>query len=182
MVEAYTLGKNVEVSKDGNYGYHSIILGLKDIGKEDEFRTITDLRYRIYKHSGMSFEELRYHVVYGAMPKRSKERAVTYWKSKTLSLIFKASENVKLIVDTPFWWHGVEIFAISCNLLQGNIIIYLLTNASTLVLMYLDGNLIHRQIFNQNVFDFMRDSKNKNQTIYMIYTSSNYEFHKLNEN
>ena len=54
----------INVDASGSCGYHSFILGLKDIGKQDKFGTITDLRFNLYKHDENLFQKLRQHVIY----------------------------------------------------------------------------------------------------------------------
>ena len=78
-------------------------------------------------------------------------------------------------------WHGVENFPIACDLLQVNIIIYSLLHPSTLAFIYLDKNIVHRQIFSQNVLNIIGDSKNTNSTIYMMYTPGHYKIYKRNK-
>ena len=56
MIEVQTLGKIVNNADDGNCSYHSFRLGLEDIRKEEEFKIVTDLRYKLYKHGEMSFK------------------------------------------------------------------------------------------------------------------------------
>ena len=73
MIQVAELGTIVNVANDGNYGYHSFILGLKDIGKENKSKTLTDLRYKLYKYGAMSFEKSRHWVIYGAIPKKTKK-------------------------------------------------------------------------------------------------------------
>ena len=44
------------------------------------------------------------------------------------------------------WWHGVETFAIACDLFQVNIVIYLIPNSKALAFIYADGKVIQREI------------------------------------
>ena len=85
MIEAPRLGEIVNVPDDRSYGYHSFMLGLKMIGKDDTFKRVTDLRYELYKHGERCFEKLRRHVIYGAMPNKNEEKAKNYWNNRILA-------------------------------------------------------------------------------------------------
>ena len=63
-----------------------------------------------------------------------------------------------------------------------NIIIYSIPHPNTLAFIYSDGDIMHRKNFKQNVFNIMKDYKNKNQRNNMIHTIGQYEFYKQNNN
>ena len=62
----------MDVPKDENCCYHLFMLALKDIGRVNKFKIMTDPWYELYKHGEMSFEKLGYHVIYGTMPRDSR--------------------------------------------------------------------------------------------------------------
>ena len=182
MIKVAGLGLIVNVTNDGNCGYHSFRLGLEDISKTDEFKTVIGLRYKLYWYGEMSFENLRHYEIYDTIPEKYRERAVTYENSKILSWTFDTGVNFEGKVKYQYWLHGVETSAIACDLLQVGITIYSLPYPNTLAFIYLDEDIIHRQIFNKNISNIMEDYENKKPSIYMIYTPGHYKFHKRNNN
>ena len=47
VVKAHRLEQIMNVPEDENCVYHSFMLGLKEIGKGDKFKQVTDLRYEL---------------------------------------------------------------------------------------------------------------------------------------
>ena len=130
-----------DVEAGASCDYYSFILGLKDIGTKDIYQRVTELNFILHKHGRKLFHKLKQYVMYRAIAKQDKERAITYWKIKTLNGIFKQGANLREIVNNKYWWHCMETSAIKCNLFQVNMIIHSIYNPRTLGLKYSNSTL-----------------------------------------
>ena len=73
LIDLHEFGSIVNILGDGNCGYHSFLLGLTDIDKNN-IRTVIDLRFSLYLHGGLAFQKLKNSTIYGAVPKSNAKK------------------------------------------------------------------------------------------------------------
>ena len=171
-------GKIINVAGDGNCGYHVLKQGLIDLNIDvTEFPTVQELRKKIFDHGLQNFESLQKKVskYHRAVLKKSKERALSYWKNDVLSRIYSPSINLSEYADVTNWWHITETTGIVCDLFHINIVIYSLPRPMTQVFEYGIEEIKYKQVDDKNDFNIATHfATRENNTIYMVYTNENH--------
>ena len=134
----------------------------------------------MYHYGKEEFKTLQRYVMYGAIPNNNELKANEYWINKVLSRIYKPGINFDQPVSYNYWWHGVETSAIACSLYMVNIVIFSLPSPRTLLFLYSDNNIDHKEILNKNDTEIMeRYVENRYPTIYLIHCDGcHYKFYK----